>query len=154
MAPTGRIRQFRNEDARAGSDIIQACLERDEQISPEVRAQISASASPTALAEFSGLYYLAVYELGDQIAGICGLDMNEIRLLYVSPLYHGRGIGSALLKHLESMVPAALFSDIFVYSASSAQSFYQAHGFRNGGKLTVELNGIAFPTIFMTKPAA
>ena len=107
-----------------------------------------------ALAEVSGLYYLAVYELGAQIVGLCGLDLNEIRLLYVSPLYHRRGIGSALLEHIESMVPAALFSDIFVYSASSAQSFYQARGFRNGGELTLELNGIAVPTVFMTKPAA
>ena len=154
MAPTGRIRQFRNEDARVCSDLIQACLEQDEQISPDVRLQISASASPMALAEFSGLYYLAVYELGHQIVGICGLDMNEIRLLYVSPPYHGRGIGSALLDHIESMVPAALFSDVFVYSALSAQSFYQTHGFRNGGDLTFELNGVAVPTVFMTKPVA
>jgi hypothetical protein len=54
------IRQFTHEDSRACSAIILACIERDKQISPEARGKISASASPTALAEFSGLYYLVV----------------------------------------------------------------------------------------------
>ena len=152
MAATGMIRQFRNEDARACSDIIQACIERDEQISLDARRQVRASASPAALAEFSGLYYMAVYELGDRIAGICGLDMNEIRLLYVSPLHQGRGIGSTLLENIESMVPGALFSDIFVYSALSAQSFYRAHGFRAGGEHVFRPSGIPIRTVFMAKP--
>jgi GNAT superfamily N-acetyltransferase len=148
------IRQFTHEDSRACSAIILACIERDKQISPEARGKISASASPTALAEFSGLYYLVVYELGDRIVGICGLDMNEIRLLYVSPLHHGHGIGSTLLEHIESMVPAALFSDIFVYSALSAQSFYRAHGFRAGGEYVFRSSGTPIRTVFMAKPKA
>jgi GNAT superfamily N-acetyltransferase len=146
------IRQFRNEDARACSNIVRACMAMDPQISLEACGQISPWASPTALAEFSKLCYVAVYELGDQIVGICGLEMNEIRLLYVSPRHHGRGIGSILLEHLESMVPAAFFSDIFVYSARSAQGFYQAHGFGNRGEFNFQLSGIAVPTIFMVKP--
>jgi GNAT superfamily N-acetyltransferase len=152
MAATGMIRQFSHEDSVDCSNIIRACIERDQRLAPEVRELIIASASPKELAEFAGLYYLAVYTLGNRIMGICGLDMNEIRLLYVSPLHSGRGIGSMLLEHVESVVPADFFSDIFVYSSLSARSFYQGHGFRSGGVYIFHHSGIPIRTVFMAKP--
>jgi GNAT superfamily N-acetyltransferase len=81
-----------------------------------------------------------------------GLDLNELRLLYVRPSHQGKGIGSALLSHLESMVPAALFADIFVYSTLASVDFYRARGFSIRGEYAFEVGPDQLTTVFMTKP--
>jgi putative acetyltransferase len=101
--------------------------------------------------ERSGLFYLAVEELEGEIAGFGGLDLNEIRLLFVSPHYRHRGVGSAILRHLEDMVPPALFKDIFVYAAPGAVGFYQSAGFRSGGEYVFDFEGFPLSTEFMTR---
>jgi GNAT superfamily N-acetyltransferase len=80
-----------------------------------------------------------------------GIDLNEIRLLFVAPEYQRRGIGSTLLGHLETLVPPALFSDIFVYAAPGAEDFYRANGYRPKGDHRFMVGETAMPTIFMTK---
>jgi len=77
--------------------------------------------------------------------------MNEIRLLYVDPLHQRRGIGRSLLAHLESMIPSALFPDVFLYSSHVAVGFYQAHGFQTRGPHAFLIEGEELTTVFMTK---
>lgn len=102
--------------------------------------------------ERSKLFYVSVYESRNRILGIAGLDMNEIRLLYVSPKHQNHGTGRALLEHLIPMVPAALFSDIFVYSSIQAVGFYKACGFVEKGPFRFDLGVETLPVIFMTLP--
>jgi len=147
------IRQFRPEDAQCCSDLIQDCLRNDGDLQPQVRKRLLLSESAEAMRRRASLFYLAVCESADRIFGVAGLDMNELRLLYVSPEQQGRGYGSALLSHLEAMVPPALFADIFVYSVVSAAGFYRARGYRANGLCRFDLNGVYLETIFMTKPA-
>ncbi len=106
------------------------------------------------MAERAGLYYVAVFDSGNSVLGVGGLDMNEIRLLYVLPEHQGRGVGRALLAHLESMVPPTLFSDIFVYSTFAAVDFYRARGFVACGEHVFDLGGEGLATVFMTKATA
>jgi N-acetylglutamate synthase-like GNAT family acetyltransferase len=104
------------------------------------------------MVERARLYYVVVYEAESRILAIAGLDMNEIRLLYVSMEHQRRGIGRILLEHLKGMVPCTLFSEIFAYSTESAVDFYKACGFINKGPFTFDLEGEALQTIFMTFP--
>jgi GNAT superfamily N-acetyltransferase len=144
------IRQFRREDAQFCCRLVHSCLQQDTSLSAALREKILNGETPLAMEERSRLFYLAVYEAEGQILGIAGLDMNEIRLLFVAPGHQRRGIGRALLEHISAMVPAYLFQDIFVYSAIPAVSFYSAHGFIEKGQVSFELGGESMPAVFMT----
>lgn len=107
--------------------------------------------SPDSMLERSRLFYLAVYESAARISGIAGLDMNEIRILCVSPEHQRRGIGRLLLNHVMEMVPGTLFPDVFVYAATGAVAFYKASGFEEKGPMVFDISGEPLETIFMTR---
>ncbi len=102
------------------------------------------------MAERARLFYVAVYELKDQILGVAGLDMNEIRLLCVSPEHRRHGIGRSLLQHLFGMVPGILFPDIFVYASEQGKDFYRACGFEEKGAVNFDFDGEQLRTCFMS----
>lgn len=145
------IRQFRAEDARACCDLIHACIEQDPQLTTTLRERIRRAESPETMIERANLFYVAVYESAGSVVGVGGLELNEVRLLCVSPEHQGQGIGRTLLEHLESMVPPAPFADIFVYSTFAAADFYRLHGFTARGESVVDLGGEQLTTVFMTK---
>jgi GNAT superfamily N-acetyltransferase len=146
------IRQFRPEDAPSCSALILACLKNDPAYSPALLQKILRSETPEAMVERAAGIYVAVCEIDGEIRGVAGLEMNEIRLLYVAPGCRRQGIGRNLLEHLESMVPRALFSDAFVYTTKQAVAFYQACGFTDGGPFLFDLEGEKLQTVFMTLP--
>jgi ribosomal protein S18 acetylase RimI-like enzyme len=146
------IRQFKPEDAESCCELVHACLASDPQLSPVFNNTLRILETPQAMRKRSNLFYIAVYESSSGVVGAAGLDMNEVRLLYVSPDYQNQGIGEALLDHLESMVPSSMFADIFVYATPSAADFYSRHGFKTMGEYTFDLNGAQIRTIFMIKP--
>jgi N-acetylglutamate synthase-like GNAT family acetyltransferase len=144
------IRQFQSADAAVCSQLIQACLRKDDSLSPLLRAKMLQHETPEKTLERNRLFYNAVYESENRIRGIIGLDMNEIRLLYVSPDQQHRGIGRALFDHIRSLTPSALFQDIFVYSSLPSVGFYRACGFKEKGPFPFNLDGSIIPTVFMT----
>ena len=145
------IRQFQAEDAQYCSELIQACIDRDPQVSAALREKLVRAESPQTMISRARLFYLAVHDSKEGILGVGGLDLNEVRLLYVSPDHQGKGIGSALLAHLESMVPPSLFADVFVYSTFAAVNFYRSHGFAPDGEFAFDFEGEQLITVFMTK---
>lgn len=102
------------------------------------------------MTERAACFYIAVYEEELQVLGLVGLDLNEVRLLYVDPGSRRRGIGRSLLEHVKSMVPETLFQDIFVYAALGAVGFYQSRGFIDKGQVVFDLAGIEMQTTFMS----
>jgi len=144
------IRQFRDTDAAACSQLICDCLQSDLSLSPLLREKMQEQETPEAMLKRSGLFYTAVYEFETRILGIAGLDMNEIRLLCVSPKSQRQGIGRMLWDHIRPMAPSALFPDIFVYSSLQSASFYKACGFIEKGPYHFDFDGLLIPTIFLT----
>jgi GNAT superfamily N-acetyltransferase len=147
-----KIRQFRELDARECSQLVRACIQLDRDIPPVTLERLLREESPQLMCKRAALFYLVVYELDGTIAGLAGLDMNEVRLLYVDPKHQRRGIGRALLQYLERMVPPAFFCDIFLYSTPSAESFYRERGYQSLGDHVFDLEGHPLPTVFMVKP--
>jgi GNAT superfamily N-acetyltransferase len=145
------IRQFEPADANACCEVVHACLALDSQLSQALYSTLRTIASPQAMRRRSTLFYIAVYESSNGVVGVAGLDMNEVRLLYVSPEHQSQGIGGALLDHLAAMVPSSMFADIFVYSTPAAAGFYSRRGFKAMGEYTFDLNGEQLQTIFMIK---
>jgi len=150
----GAIRQFQHADADACSAIVRACLLQDPLMQPLAGAALPQEESRAILCEWAGRFYMAVCALENCLAGVGGVDMNEIRLLSVHPDHQRMGIGSALLNHLEDMVPPALFSNVFVYAAPAAAGFYQRHGYRSEGEHAEHFGSVTVQTIFMTKRLA
>lgn len=146
------IRLFRPEDASACCGIIRACLEVDASYPSALRAKIRAGETAESMRERAELFYIVVYEEENRILGFAGLDINEIRLLYVAPDSQRRGIGRLLVEHIKAMVPGAVFPEIFVYSTIIASGFYGACGFKDKGPFVFDLGGESLPTIFMTLP--
>jgi len=146
------IRQFRPEDAKACCSLIHECLANDSSLSPRLREQLQSSETPESVKERAKLFYVSVYELNGRILGIAGLDLNEIRILCVSPANRRSGIGRALLEFIQSMVPGVLFPDLFVYSSIQGRNFYKACGFVEKGPVSFDINGEQLHTFFMTFP--
>jgi GNAT superfamily N-acetyltransferase len=149
--PIARCRQFRPEDACSCCEILRANVETDASYPPDLRKALLAAEVPDLMLERAALYYVSVCENDLGVVGVGGLDLNEIRFLAVSPLCQRIGIGRLLLEHLESLVPPALFKDVFVYASPDAEGFYRACGFHPGGGETLEVHGHLVPTIFMTR---
>jgi GNAT superfamily N-acetyltransferase len=153
-ADIGIIRQYHPEDADPACNLARACLQLDPLIPPAVKEELIRAESPAKMRERANLFYVAVCVVEGRIAGVAGVDMNEIRLLLIAPEHQRKGVGGLLLDHLESMVPSGLFSDIFVYSTPSAVGFYRVHGYQAGGEHTFHVGGCSVPTMFMTKTLA
>lgn len=145
------IRPFEKRDAAACARVVQACVEADPNLPPVLRDRIFATVTEAAILEKASLYYLAVAQIDEGVVGLGGVDMNEIRLLYVFPGLQRQGIGGALLEHLESMVPPALFRDIFLYSTRFAEGFYRSRGYVSGGECLHDILGEPMMSVFMRK---
>jgi N-acetylglutamate synthase-like GNAT family acetyltransferase len=144
------IRQFRTEDSVACCSLIQECMENDSSLSFGLREKLRNSVTPQSMEERARLFFIAVYESEGRILGVAGLELNEIRLLFVSPEHRRSGIGRALIEFIKSLVPDMLFSDIFVYSSIQGREFYRACGFKEKGPVTFDIGGEQLPTEFMT----
>ncbi len=152
--PGEAIRQFQSLDAGACNMIVRACLELDPLMPPMLKKELLRAESPVVMCERAGCFYVAVQLVEDNVAAVGGIELNEIRLLFVAPKHQRRGVGSSLLRHLETWVPCGLFSDIFVYSAPASAGFYQSHGYEPGGEHIFTIGGYSMPTIFMRKGLA
>ena len=146
------IRPFQPGDASPCCDLIDACLDEDPSYSPALLRKIRNIETPENMMERARLFYVAVYESGGRILGVTGLDLNEIRLMHVSPEHRRQGIGRRLLEHIIGMVPPDLFADIFVYSSLRASDFYRACGFVDRGPFAFNLDGEVLQTVFMAFP--
>lgn len=77
--------------------------------------------------------YFVVAERSGRIEGFGQLDEQEgeVEAIYVSPAAEGRGIGSAILRHLEERARACGLKELKVRSTLNAESFYARHGYQH-----------------------
>lgn len=152
--PSEAIRQFQPRDAAVCDLIVRACLELDPMMPPALKEELLRAESPRVMCDRANSFYMAVCLVQDTIAALGGVELNEIRLLFVAPEHQRQGIGGRLLNHLESWVPPDLFGDIFVYSAPGSAGFYLSQGYQPGGEHLFVAGRFSMPTIFMTKKFA
>jgi GNAT superfamily N-acetyltransferase len=68
-------------------------------------------------------YFVAVDDAG--ICGIIGLKDNEVKTFFVDSAHHGKGIGTALLAHVEKLISARGYPTSKVFSSVSARGYYE-----------------------------
>ncbi len=146
------IRQFNSDDALECSEIIRGCVRDDFHLAADVRQYFLEMADPGLLREYAGRFHMAVCECAGRITAVGGVELNEIRLLYVAPGCQHQGTGRLILAYLESLAPPDLFTDVFVYCTQQAQGFYGKCGYHSEGEHEFVLEGIRIPTLFMRKP--
>lgn len=97
-----------------------------------------------------GEYLLFVAMADEKIVGLISLRSgNHISLLFVDEEYHRRGIGSALVKHLqEYMLQNTRYERITVNASPYGVPFYHQLGFHDTGKETTKEGIIYTPMEF------
>jgi len=74
---------------------------------------------------------LTAWDPGGELSGLGILDIEnrELSAVYVHPDAVGKGVGSGLLKALETMARNSGLMDITVHATLNATGFYRVHGY-------------------------
>jgi GNAT superfamily N-acetyltransferase len=67
---------------------------------------------------------------GDEVVGTAGFDGQQARSVFVRPDRHGLGIGSLLMRTIETVAAERGLSRLSLLSSITAQGFYERLGYR------------------------
>ncbi|WP_114239773.1 GNAT family N-acetyltransferase [Dyella sp. C9] len=85
-------------------------------------------------------------------SGMVDLSTGKIDAVFVRPAYMGRGVGRALVAHLECLAKAAGLYSLQLESTLNAAPFYRSLGFEGDGQSIYESSlGVSLPCVPMTK---
>jgi len=77
-----------------------------------------------------------VVEHGDEVLGFALLQGPNVRALYVRPDASGQGVGTTLLRALESEAALRLAPVLCLFASLNSRAFYEANGFQSLGRTT------------------
>ncbi len=80
--------------------------------------------------------------------GFIGLDGTKIEMLFVDPEYHGLGIGSSLIKHIQKLRRSTVQVDVNEQN-EGACAFYKRFGFVQTGRSELDGSGKPFPLLHL-----
>lgn len=80
--------------------------------------------------------------------GFVGLVGTKIEMLFVDPEYHGKGIGSRLIKHVQQLKGNKLQVDVNEQN-EGACAFYKRFGFVQIGRSELDGSGKPFPLLHL-----
>ncbi len=85
---------------------------------------------------------LWVVEYKGNIQGFFQVDFKEAQLdaLYVHPLFHNQGLGTALLQRAEELAIQAGLSFLKLYASLNSVPFYRLSGYESLGEAVLPLN--------------
>ncbi|MEO8624092.1 MAG: GNAT family N-acetyltransferase [bacterium] len=129
---TTAIRQCRPDEQAAILAVINAAAERYRRIIPaDCFHEPYMSAADLAQNIESGVSFWGSDDNGE-LVGVMGIqpvqDVTLVRHAYVRPDQQGKGIGGALLQHLETLTDQTILIGTWS-DAEWAIRFYQAHGY-------------------------
>jgi GNAT superfamily N-acetyltransferase len=121
------IRRATAADAAAISAVVLQALEQTnaKDYPPDVIAEVAANFSPERVAARMSSRAVFVVTERDAIVGTGSLESATVRSMFVHPGLQGRGIGRALLEHIESHARAQGLARLEVPSSIGAEGFYR-----------------------------
>ena len=151
------LRRARAGDAKAVSEIHEACLRRlcapdytQEQIEAWIGPQVSHEMDHTMVERDGEIMFVA--QCSSSIVGFAAIDGDEVSALYVHPDHSQHGVGTCLLHTVEEYAASHGMARLRVASSVTASPFYTARGYRALGESSRPLSDdIAIRCIEMEK---
>jgi len=122
------IRRFKKEDAEACSKIIFEDISRNKHIQEDSKNRIYRESTPDQLIKRMKSFNYLVYRKNKRILGIGALHGREVRTMYIHHNFQGKGIGSQILKAIESMAKKKKIKKLFLYTHTKPSKFYLKNG--------------------------
>lgn len=148
-----QFREFQAEDAEKLSRLVIRTLREvsSQEYSQGAIQALIPSFTPDKLLKKATSQYMIVCVDGEDLLGVASLDRDRVRNVFVSADMQRRGMGRTLMAKIESKARESGLGRIYLHSALSAQSFYEAMGFTAKAPIDRELNGFPLPEIEMEK---
>ena len=146
------VRYFKMEDAKPCSLLMQDYFwNHADNLSIEVRNQIAENRTTEYIEQVATDRTIVVATLNTEIVGIGALKGNEIRHMYVESEYQGKGIGTRIMKFLETEAYEKGLSSVIVNSVDRSEDFYVKNGFHSLIKTQIERHGSILDAILLEK---
>lgn len=145
------IRPYKNSDAGACCEIINACIAEMDGLNEAARQFIARKNNPEALNSELQNYHTLVSISGSQIVALGCLNHGEIKRLYIHPGEHGHGIGTRLLILLEQEARRIGVKQLRTDASPSSVTFYEQTGFQKEKEDEIRKGEAHFRFVKMTK---
>ena len=127
-----KIRKFKKGDERKLSYLNRKCIItiNSKDISKKETEVLHDYFTPSQILRDSHRQKIFVAEYNGKIAGTATMDGDWIRAVFVNPTYHGKGIGTKLIKYIENLIKRNGFRSVSLNSSPSAENFYKKLGYK------------------------
>jgi len=126
-----QIRRALDSDAEAISGLIVQTLRLSNarDYPPEVIDRVAANFDAAGVRELMATREVFVALDGERVVATASLAGDVLRSVFVLPEMQGRGLGKALMKHVEGVARAAGVQQLRVPASLTAVPFYSALGY-------------------------
>ena len=128
-----RIVKFKKGDERKIANLCKKCILEinRKNLTKKQSDFLIQEFSPKGIIRYSKLATVYVAKLNEKPVGTVTLFNNQIKGMFVNPDFHGRGIGTQMLEHVEKIAAKKGYPFTFLNSSKFAVKFYKKFGYKN-----------------------
>lgn len=154
MAMKVMIRKFRKGDEYGVAKIIRDAnrITLKKFYSPSIIRQMCSDANAKIIRIKAKEKNFKVATFKNKVVGVIGSTDNRIRSFFVSPSFQGKGVGRALIDHLEREIKKLKTKFIQLNSSLYAVEFYKHFGYKIIKNIKAKTkSGLGFEVVLMKK---